>query len=117
MATRTYTATNGLGQIHTYGGGLKNQTNHWDNLAFGPIKDFSHGHHARSGGGYDTFNFTGLDRVSGTVVGRLEDFDPSRDQIRIEGPCSTSTRCPTMSESSNSMARIPINMQYPSNGC
>lgn len=85
MATRTYTATNGLGQIHTYGGGLKNQTNHWDNLAFGPIKDFSHGHHARSGGGYDTFNFTGLDRVSGTVVGRLEDFDPSRDQIRIEG--------------------------------
>ncbi|WP_162171782.1 calcium-binding protein [Sulfitobacter donghicola] len=35
--------------------------------------------------GNDTINFQDLDQVSGTVVGRLEDFDASRDTIKIEG--------------------------------
>jgi len=85
MITTTLTAKNGTSQIHTFRGGINNQTNHWDNLAFDPITTFSHGHHARSGGGNDVFNFTKLANVKNVVVGRLEDFDPSRDQIRIEG--------------------------------
>jgi len=85
MVTTTLNATNGTSQIHTFRGGLRDQTNHWDNLAFHPITTFSHGHHARSGGGNDVFNFTKLGNVKNVVVGRLEDFDPSRDQIRIEG--------------------------------
>ena len=53
----------------------------------------AHGHHARgddTGGTRsfsDTFNFQDVNEVSGdgTVVGRLEDFDSSRDLITIEG--------------------------------
>ena len=85
MKIRTFIATNGLDQIHTYGGSITQRTNHWDNLVFDKINVFSHGHHVRSGGGNDVFNFRGLTNVKNVVVGRLEDFDPSRDQIRIEG--------------------------------
>ena len=85
MRVRVHTATNGISQIHTYGGGLENQVNHWENLGFETITEFSHGHHARAGGGSDTFNFVDIDNVRDTIVGRLEDFDPSRDEIRIEG--------------------------------
>lgn len=37
------------------------------------------------GGGNDVYNFKSLDQVSGTAVGRIEDFDNSRDEIHIEG--------------------------------
>ncbi|MDO6732256.1 calcium-binding protein [Marinovum sp. 2_MG-2023] len=85
MPTRTFTISEGLSQIHTFGDGPENTRNHWDNLDFEPMSVFSHGHHARSGGGNDTFNFTNISNVSGVVVGRIEDFDMARDEIRIEG--------------------------------
>ena len=85
MITRTHVAKNGTSQIHFYSGGFDRATDHWDNLAFAPIIEFSHGHHARSGGGNDTFNFQNINNVANVIVGRLEDFDPSRDEIRIEG--------------------------------
>ena len=43
------------------------------------------GHHVRGGSGSDVFNFENLSSVTGTVIGRIEDFDASRDTIRIEG--------------------------------
>lgn len=85
MLERTFTATNSTSQIHTFGSGINWELDHWDNLDFSSITDFSHGHHARAGGGYDTFNFSNISNVSSIIVGRLEDFDPSRDDIRIEG--------------------------------
>ncbi|MEP1330570.1 calcium-binding protein [Pseudophaeobacter sp.] len=42
------------------------------------------GHHVRGGSGDDVFNFASLFSVTGTVVGRVEDFDASRDVIEIE---------------------------------
>lgn len=85
MRVRDHIASNGISQIHTYGGGIDNQVNHWENLGFEEITEFSHGHHARAGGGNDVFNFQNLDNIASTVVGRLEDFDPTRDEIRLEG--------------------------------
>lgn len=85
MLVRNYTAKNGTGQIHFHGGGVSDTLNHWDNLDFSRITTFSNGHHARSGGGNDTFNFQNINNVESIVVGRLEDFDASRDTIRIEG--------------------------------
>ncbi|WP_138935037.1 calcium-binding protein [Roseovarius arcticus] len=43
------------------------------------------GHHAYGGEGSDTFNFTNVHLVNSPVVGRLNDFEPSRDVIKIEG--------------------------------
>lgn len=87
MVTRNWNATNGTTQVHYYGGpgGLENTTNHWENLRFTSIDAFSHGHHGRSGGGNDTINFMDFDQIRNTVAGRLEDFDYSRDQIRLNG--------------------------------
>lgn len=53
----------------------------------------THGHHARgdqdgeNDRGADIFNFVGISNIPAgkTSVGRLEDFDPSYDQIWIEG--------------------------------
>ncbi len=85
MATATYTAENGKGQIHIWGGDLSSGTDHWVNLGFNGISKFSHGHHVRTGGGEDTVNFQNLDEVNDVIVGRLEDFDFSRDRILING--------------------------------
>ncbi|WP_166418966.1 calcium-binding protein [Cochlodiniinecator piscidefendens] len=85
MPTSTHTATNGTGQIHTYHGGLNDTTNNTLNLNYNNITGFSHGHHARAGGGNNIFNFTNIHRVDSTIVGRLEDFDPSSDKIQIDG--------------------------------
>ena len=85
MPTNTYTANNGVAQVHIYSGGLNNTTNHTLNLNFSGITKFSHGHHARAGGGNDTFNFTNISNVNSTIVGRLEDSNPASDKIQIEG--------------------------------
>lgn len=81
-------ASNGLGQIHIYAKGGDDVLN----LGFDTITKFSHGHHVRGGHGAiggsegrDTFNFTDLHKVKDTVVGRIEDFDASRDTIKIGG--------------------------------
>jgi Ca2+-binding RTX toxin-like protein len=63
-------------------------------LGFDNITGYTKGHHARGDnklftGGLsdDTFMFQDLDEIgsSGIVVGRLEDFDLTRDKIYIEG--------------------------------
>ncbi|MEZ5912372.1 MAG: calcium-binding protein [Paracoccaceae bacterium] len=75
------TAQIGLGQIHSY----DPNGNDFLYLSFNNINRFSHGHHVRAGNGHDVFNFVNLDQVRGTVVGRFEDFDSSRDTIQING--------------------------------
>src|SRR6056297_955969 len=80
-------AQDGTGQIHAYAK-AGNDTLHLD---FANITKFSHGHHVRGDSdgtnsrGADTFNFRNLHKVDDTVVGRIEDFDPSRDNLSING--------------------------------
>ncbi|MBU2957609.1 calcium-binding protein [Paracoccus sp. 1_MG-2023] len=80
-------AENGLGQIHLYAEGEYGgeTVDHYRELGFETITRFSNGHHVRSGAGNDIFDFTQLNRVHSTIVGRLEDFDPTRDEIWIRG--------------------------------
>ncbi|WP_185962207.1 calcium-binding protein [Palleronia caenipelagi] len=82
---RNWTAVNGTGQIHFYGGGPDNDYDQLDNLDFASITRFSHGHHGRSGGGQDVFNFSNTGNVEALIVGRIEDFDSTRDEIWIDG--------------------------------
>lgn len=85
----TFTAVAGVDQIHSYGGTGDNLIN----LNFDNINKFSHGHHTRGDPdgngikGHDTFNFTNIDEVlnGAVIVGRIEDFDASRDTLMIEG--------------------------------
>ncbi|WP_135506368.1 calcium-binding protein [Roseovarius aestuariivivens] len=86
----------GTGQVHVYA----KDGNDFINMRFGQnIPAFDKGHHVRgdndeqidSTGNYapgeDIFNFKDIDIVSSgdVVVGRLEDFDFSRDKIYLEG--------------------------------
>ncbi|MCK0166813.1 hypothetical protein MWU52_04540 [Jannaschia sp. S6380] len=75
------TAQRYAGQIHSYGGSGDDVTN----MSFHNILSFSHGHHSRGGSGHDVFNFQSLDEVNDVVVGRIEDFDPSEDELQIDG--------------------------------
>jgi Ca2+-binding RTX toxin-like protein len=79
------TAMAGLGQYHTFEVGGSDTFN----LKFDSITNFSHGHHIRGDKNGETsadiFDFQDTSQVSDVVVGRLEDFDPSRDKIAIEG--------------------------------
>jgi Ca2+-binding RTX toxin-like protein len=77
-------------QIHTYAGAGDDTTV----LRFQAIPaggDHAHGHHARGDDdgsrvrGNDIFDFRDLDNVRGVVVGRIEDFEATRDTIEIEG--------------------------------
>ncbi|MGB0843295.1 MAG: calcium-binding protein [Alphaproteobacteria bacterium] len=85
--TITTTASNGVGQNHVYAKGGSDTIN----FNFNTINKFSHGHHARGDNdgvtnrGADTFNFQGLNNVNDVMVGRIEDFDMSRDQLSING--------------------------------
>lgn len=85
-------AQNGFTQIHAYA----MAGNDTINLDFSNITRFSHGHHARGDGsrsdddtsitrGNDIFNFRNLQNVDSIIVGRIEDFDLSRDTLRIHG--------------------------------
>ena len=80
-------AQSGTGQIHVY----PYAGNDIINLEFSSITGFSHGHHARgdddgsNSRGFDTFNFRNLHEVDDIVVGRIDDFDPSRDELSING--------------------------------
>lgn len=78
----------GSGQIHIYAYGGDDEVN----LNFSSQDGYEKGHHARVGHGnaggsegVDVFNFTNVDNVHGRTVGRLEDFDASRDDIQIDG--------------------------------
>lgn len=84
-------ATGSSSQQHIWGGG----GNDTINLNFSNIgaNAYSSGHHVRGDSdgalvlGNDIFNFTGLGSVTTgkTVVGRIEDFDASRDTVKISG--------------------------------
>ena len=91
-------STGAQSQIHIYG----KAGNDTINLDFADITRFSHGHHVRgdgSGGvddtstnrGNDTFNFRNLYKVDHVVVGRIEDFDASRDSLSIDGNTISAT--------------------------
>lgn len=84
----TTDSTFSTAQIHVWGG--------WGNdrfdLSFSNITTYTQGHHlygdfSTNAIYSDTFNFEDLDQVhaGGVVVGRLNDFDVSRDFIEIEG--------------------------------
>ena len=79
------TAMSGLGQYHTF----EVSGSDTFNLKFSGITDFSHGHHIRGDKNGETsadiYDFQDINQVSDIVVGRLEDFDPSRDKLAIEG--------------------------------
>lgn len=85
----TLTAPPGGGttQIHAYGGTGDDTLT----LTYGAIDGFTVGHHVygddvlEGAKGADVFDFTGFDDVSGVVVGRIDDFDSARDEIRIDG--------------------------------
>lgn len=85
-------------QIHVWGSSARDET---INISFANITGFTNGHHIRGEQknlayvdgnndrvlSQDNFNFTNLNQISsgGTVVGRLEDFDPTYDKIHIGG--------------------------------
>lgn len=84
-------ADENVGQIHIWASSGNDQINmefHYDGS-----KSYDKGHHVRgdhdgsSANGSDTFNFANIeDLPSGvTVVGRIEDFDASRDTIEFNG--------------------------------
>lgn len=79
-------AQNGPGQIHIW----PKAGNDIINLDFSNIDKFSHGQHARgdtdtsNNRGADRFNFQNLHRVDDIIVGRIEDFDLSRDSLSID---------------------------------
>ncbi|GGX52085.1 hypothetical protein GCM10007385_20930 [Tateyamaria omphalii] len=87
-------AVRGFGQNHTYAG----TGNDTLNMGFDRVgaksngELLSHGHHVRGDNdddvnrGNDVFRFRDLDglRAGAAIVGRIEDFDPSRDEIYIE---------------------------------
>ena len=80
-------AENKIHQTHTYAGAGDDTIN----MTFGNMVDFSFGHHVMGGDlfiasrGSDTYNFDGLGSIDATVVGRIDDFNPSEDRIRVEG--------------------------------
>lgn len=97
--TYILTANDSRNQIHTY----DDAGDDTFILCFDGITGFVHGHHLRGEGrrfketeqereeqgllplSSDTIIFQDFDQVSGTIVGRLEDFDASRDTIYIGG--------------------------------
>lgn len=47
--------------------------------------DFRFGHHVFGGDGQDRFAFIGVAKSDQRITGRLDDFDPSRDSIWVDG--------------------------------
>lgn len=71
-------------QSHLYGGRGDDTFNlHMDGI--GASKTIQHGHHVFGGDGADRIMFEGLAETRGTVVGRLDDFDPRSDEIWLDG--------------------------------
>lgn len=91
------TASAGTGQRHIFSKGGDDVLH----MSFEQIDRFSHGHHVRGDrtdqlarDGADTFNFMTLNNVRDVVVGRIEDFDASRDIIQINGVALDLTELP-----------------------
>lgn len=74
------------GQTHVWAGRGEDTIN----MVFDTIDTYKKGHHVRGDQNgsdeqsKDVYRFAGINNVSGTVVGRLENFDASRDEIWIE---------------------------------
>lgn len=78
----------GTREIHTYEFTGEDQFN----LMFSNIDTYSHGHHVRADETVedglkfsDVLEFKDVDEVSNVVVGRLEDFDSTRDTLIVGG--------------------------------
>ncbi len=71
------------GQIHMFGA----TGNDWFILDLTKIPDAvgHQGHHAYGGHGQDTFHFTNIDENAAPIIGRLDDYDPTSDNLLIEG--------------------------------
>lgn len=70
-------------QFHLYGGSGDDSVN--IDLRFLSSASGHQGHHIYGGHGRDTFNFTNHANTQKTLIGRIDDFDYSRDKIRIAG--------------------------------
>lgn len=68
-------------QIHIFAGSGDDLIN----LDFDVVEKRSNGHHVRGGDGRDIFDFSNVEQVRDTIVGRIEDFDFSRDIIAVDG--------------------------------
>lgn len=68
-------------QIHLYGN-MGNDTMYLD-IGVGGARHIQHGHHVYGGVGADKLVLTDAAALRGTIVGRLDDFDPRTDQIWI----------------------------------
>lgn len=86
--TFNMTATNTRAQFHPWGG----WGNDTINMIFSDIDGFAHGHHtyADLSGNVnfsDTYDFIDIHEVhsGGVVLGRLNDYDSTRDILKIEG--------------------------------
>jgi Ca2+-binding RTX toxin-like protein len=70
----------GRGQIHMNGGTGN------DRFILDLTNDAGRqGHHVYGGRDNDTFEFTNTDKINARVLGRIDDFDVSRDSIKVEG--------------------------------
>ena len=72
-------SVSGVGQVHMWGQAGNDHLNLDMANASG-----TQGHHAYGGSGADTFEFINLAALDHLSIGRLDDFDPSRDHIKIE---------------------------------
>ena len=84
--TITAHAGPGPNQFHIYAGGGRDSII----LSFSGVDRFSLGHHARGDAvgifrARDTFDFVNTHEVTDFIYGRIEDFDYSRDTIKVEG--------------------------------
>ncbi|WP_147115177.1 calcium-binding protein [Tateyamaria sp. syn59] len=84
------------GQVHVFAGTGDDHIMMDMSRPSGPQTSFSgdkqspdalarHGHHVYGGDGADVFEFRSPFEAKNYVIGRIDDFDPSRDQIRIDG--------------------------------
>lgn len=96
-------AVTGAGQVHMWG----QAGNDHLNLDMANSSG-TQGHHAYGGSGADTFEFVNLAELDHLSIGRLDDFDPSRDHIKIEDIVIHS---PTHAGGAPSLADLPRNIE------
>ncbi|WP_311761713.1 calcium-binding protein [Paracoccus broussonetiae] len=70
-------------QIHIHAGGGDDKI--IMDLGVSVSKMIQHGYHAFGDTGRDTFEFTNIKALRGTIVGRIDDFEATSDEIRIDG--------------------------------
>ncbi|WP_158971206.1 calcium-binding protein [Chachezhania sediminis] len=82
-------------QVHIYDTPLYKDHDLLVRLDFSEVTRFSQGHHVFTGAGNDIIDFQNFNSVDSVVVGRLNDFDPTRDQIALDGQAIDLTNPPS----------------------